>query len=410
MAVQHALRSLAFYEEPNGSFAVDNYSSAGSFLAVPAMGVPTWSPDMPLLDPQTLQQYIGGHVLQVHGPRSATLTVNVPLARHGILADTTTPSVDADQSCLIRMLKSGLGGYDGDNQGSTSAAGSTASVINVQAGHGSRFFAGGALAWENPTGQLEMREIESISTDAITLKHALSAGPANTDPIYNATTLYINEATPTSGQFRAIGKDADDAWSIRGCQLSSIGLTTAMGQIPVVALTYTCAEWVNMGSGSLAGVTYANHIPISFNSGEFLYQTVGTVTRNILGIREITWQPAVSWTPVRSPSGTNTIASFEMAHASPMMQGSFSPYYADQTHHDAWVNRTKKHLALSIVDADDGGWLLTAPTTQLGPVTAPQDAEGLSAQIVPFRCLLDEDTGAQTTALLRSPFRWHSFG
>src|SRR5574342_126264 len=403
MTVQHALRSLSFYEEPNGSFAVDHYSTSGDFLAIPAQGVPTWSPDQPLLDPQTLQQYLHGHALQVLGPRAGTLSVTVPLARTGILADTTTPSVDSDQSAIIRMLKSGFGGYDADNQGSTSAAGSTSSVINVQAGQGSRFFSGGALGWVNSSGILEMREIESVATDAITIKHALSAAPASTNPIYNATTIYLNEATPTSGQFRAIGKDADDAWSIRGAQIQSIQITTAMGQIPTLAITYQFAEWENKGSGSLAGVTYSNFLPFAFNQAEFQAPLVATSTRNIQCIRAVAWQLGLTWTPVRCPHGTNTIQSFMQAHASPVIQGTFGIYYEDQTWHNAWINRTKYHLALSMVDADDGGVLITVPTAQIGPVTAPADAEGLSGQTVSFRGLLDEDTGVPTTALLRSP-------
>jgi hypothetical protein len=410
MAVQHALRSLSVYEEPNGSFGVDHYSTSGDFLAVPAQNVPTWSPDQPLLDPQTLQQYIGGHPLQVLGPRAGTMTVTVPLARTGILADTSTPSVDSDQSAIIRMLKSGFGGYDGDNQGSTSAVGSTASVINVQAGHGSRFFAGGAMGWVNPAGILEMREVEGVATDAVTVKHAFSAAPSNTNPIYNATTIYINEASPTSVQFRAIGKDADDAWAICGAQIQSIQINTPVGQIPTLSITYQFAEWINKGSGSLAGVTYSNFVPYAFNQGEFQAQVVATATRNIQCIREFSLQIGLTWTPVRCPNGVNTIQSFDMAHVSPMVQGSFGIYYADQTWHNAWINRTKYHLALSIPDADDGGVLITIPTAQIGPVTAPADAEGFSGQTVSFRGMLDEDTGAQTTALLRSPFRMHFFG
>jgi len=269
------------------------------------------------------------------------------------------------------------------------------------------------VGWVNSNSQMEIREIEGVSTDTITLKHALSAAPVATDEIYNATTYYPdpNIATqPDSMQLMVQGAEGDDRYRLSGGQVTALNFTTQMGAIPMVEVTMTFADWDYVGGGSLAAVTYANHTPISFNAGELLIQQVATATRNIVQVQSIAWQVALTHIPVPSPDGVETLAKWLQEHTPPFARVTPTLYYEDQTYYTGWANRTKYHVALQISRSASGGWLLVVPTGQVELPQAPQDKGGVLGYDVPVAALLDEDATDQSTTIRRAPFRAHCVG
>jgi hypothetical protein len=411
MAIVHAaLKALSLYEELTGTFAVDNSGTPGDFLAVPAVADSmSWDSMRPFEDPNVLQQYKHGRTLKVHGPRAASLAFKVPLALSGILADATTASADEDSDAVTRLLKIAFGGCYGGNMGSAATGTPTTTTIIVTGGHGARFTAGGAIGWVNGSGLMEIREIEGVSTDTITLKHALSAAPTATDVIYNATTFYLDDLD-SHAQWLVEGFEADDYWSIRGSQIKSLAYDIALGKIPMLDVTMQAAEWAYLGSGSLTAATYANHTPYAYNDGEFLAQVVGTATRNILSIHSAKFETGLTYIPAPG-EGTNTVLQYVQDHTPGVVRGNFGTYYENQTWYTAWLNQTLYSLAWQIGTSSSGGWLLTSPSSQLGPVKSPRSvAGGLLGSEVPFEGGLDTDTTDQTTAIRRSSHRLHRVG
>ena len=106
-----------------------------------------------------------------------------------------------------------------------SITGGTATVPTVTSAAG--FLAGGAIAWVNGSGVLEVREIESIAANSITLKHAFSAGPTNAQVAYAAATYSFTEDPQESLQFIVEGVENEDRWLLLGGQAVG-GVTVAI--------------------------------------------------------------------------------------------------------------------------------------------------------------------------------------
>lgn len=410
----HAVQALRVYSEP--AFATDYSGSAGSFTYVPIReNSASITLTRDTLDPQQLVQHIDEYRKEVLGKRSATLSFTMNLAPTGVAANTSTSSATG---ALGTLLKAVMGGEQ-KGQGSTSAAGSTATVINVQTGHGSRFSVGGALGWVNASSVLEVREIESISTDAITLKHALSGSPASTNNIFNVATYYMTANPSESLQFIVEGLESDDRWLLMGGQAVG-GMTVALdvtgAALPAVTFNFTFANWKDSGetssslTGTLATASYTNYSPIVGEAGDFRVFTVGAstlTTSTAVHASVIAFTPKLSYVPYTSPSGTNTVLRWVKGRNMPPVEGTFTLPFQDVTWWTAKNNRTDKAVFYQFGTAAGSAALLSAPTVQ---VTNPQraaDAGGLAAQTVAWKGRRDTDTGASTTDIAKSPFRIH---
>lgn len=402
----YPLRSLRVYEETSGNFAVDHSGTPGDFLPVPAQPDSlSFAPEIEMLDPNVLQQYIGGRTTKVLGPRSSTLECTVPLHGSSKQGSVSEAAATKDTNALFRMLATVMGGVEGGGNGSKVDSASSASVVTVT--NATDFKAGGCLGWVNSSSELEMVPIQSVTSNTITTKIALSGTPSTNDDIYVATTFYLDETTGSHLQFLAEGLESDDFWSVRGMQLDSMSLNLPFGEMPTIGFSFMGAEWSYVGGGSLSAESYDNFEPIAFNGGTFLTQQVGTATRSTTDSPQVTLEPQISYIPVPSHNGTNTILRYKMQQEPPIISGNFMPYYEDQTWFNARANKTAYLLALQIGTANNRGVLFEVPNSQIVSVSGPQDSEGLTAHEVGFEGGLDTDATDQSTRLRRSAFRIH---
>ena len=412
MASLYGLRSLLVYEEPAGQFAVDHSGTPGDFLPVAFQpGTLTADLQRPSLATNIAQQYKHAKSERVHGPRAVSLGFSMPLHGSGLSGNASVANADEDTNALMRILKAVFGGIRGGNMGSTVAAAPTSgSIFSVASGHGTRFTAGGAMGWTNAAGNLEIRPIESVTTDAIVLKYGFSATPAEDDPLYNATTIYLDDSG-THLQFIARGAAPTDRWSLRGLQLASLAINNPLGELPTLAFTFQGAEWENLLSGSLAAVTYSNTRPIGFNGGKLMVQPVGTATAADVPAPEVTVTPSLTYIAERGPGGTNTVFGYTQAHSEEgVVAGSFRTYYTDQGWFDAAANSTRQAFALQIGQINARGCLIEVPNIQIGSVQGPQDLNQFSGLLVPWDGSIDIDATDQSTAERRSAFRIHMVG
>ena len=402
---------------PTAAVGADSSASIASFIDLPFReGTAQMVLTRDELDPMQAVQNIYEGRERVLGKRSATLSVTVNLSPTGTAAVTGTTAVT---SPIGRLLKAVMGG-ENLAAGSTSAT-STAIVLKcATASHCNRWAAGCVVGWSNGTF-VEWRGVESVSTStSVTLKHAFSGTPAAGNIFYNAATYYMTADPDTTVDFLVEGLDSDDRFLLTGGQaVSGIGITFDLtgAAIPSVTFNFTFANWYasnETGSsitGTLGTATYSATSPIVGEAGEFRSWTVGAstyVTTSRLHVSAVTWEPHLSYVPVTSPSGRNTIWRWKAARNSDSpVAGSFTIPYEDTTWFANRNSLADKNAMQVAGTAGGSAVILDAPTIQILNPQRAADASGIAAQTLMWKGRRDTDVGSSTSELAKSPFRIH---
>lgn len=223
------------------------------------------------------------------------------------------------QTGAAEILGALFGGNRGDSGSLLVAAGSTTTTLNVTGGQGGRLAKGGALVIQT-SGGWEMREIKDVVVDAVTLKMALNAVPANGTPIYNCATFYLDEdnvgGDGDSLMFRFLGLLANDQWTAQGCG-GTVKFGTALDALLTMQLGIQAATWAKTSGHTLAGASYVGGGPLVCKAGRLWWQTVGTTTRNILSADSFDVDPGLSIVAERALDGIETVKRWRMLRAAP---------------------------------------------------------------------------------------------
>jgi len=410
----HNVQRIRVWSE--SSFAFDGTGTLANYTDLPIReGTAQMTLTRDSLDPQQNVQSRFEYREEVLGKRSATLTFVMNLAPTGTAANASTAAIT---SGLGRLLKAVMGG-ETLGQGSTSPAMSSAINPAVATGHGSRFTAGGVMGWVNSSGVLEVREIESVSGDTVTLKHAFSAAPADGNVLFNAATYFLTEDPTESLQFIVEGAESDDRWLLLGGQAvggMQIAIDPTGAQLPSVTFNFTFADWKDSTettaslTGTIGTATYSAYEPIVGHAGEFRAFTVGASTlstSSLVHVSALAFTPAVSYAPVTSPNGTNTVLRWRAARAAPPCEGSFTTPYESLTWFTGRNSRTDYSLMYRMGTAAGSTVVITAPTVQAINPQRVADASEIAAQTVQWKARRDTDVGSSTTAQAKSPWRIH---
>lgn len=412
----HLVARMRVY--PEASFASDASSSPGiaSFTDVPFReGTAQVTLTTDELDPMSAQQSRLQIEERVLGKRSATLAFTMNLAPTGVAAVSGT---SATTSALGEILKAVCGG-ESKNDGTTATTGSTATVVNCTNTAGAAKFAvGKVVGWVNSSGILETREIEQINTNALTLKHALSGSPASSDVLYNCVTYYPTEDPSSSLQFLVQGVETEDRWLLLGGQCVggfTISTDPSGAAIPTITFNFTFASYKRSGeaagtiNGAIGTATYSNYQPIVGHAGEARMWTVGAstlTTSSRIHASAISFAPKVTYVPVTSPNGTNTVYRWRATRTNPPIDGSITTFFEDYTWWTARDSRTDHNFQYQLGTSAGSTVVLTAPTVQ---ILNPQrvDAGGIAGQTINFVGRRDTDVGSSTSALAKAPWRIH---
>jgi hypothetical protein len=403
---------------PTAAIGADSSASIGSFIDLPFReGTAQMVLTRDELQPMTAKQHIDEGEERVLGKRSATLTVTVNLAPTGTAAVTGTSAIT---SPLGRLLKAVMGGED-LAAGSTSAT-STAVVLKTStASHASRWAAGKIVGWSNGTF-VEWRGVEAVSptSGTVTLKHGFSAAPSAAAALYNAATYYMTADPDTTIDMLVEGLDSDDRFLLCGGQAvggMSITFDLTGAAIPSVTFNLTFPNWYAAGetgsaiTGTLGTASYSATSPIVGEAGEFRSWTVGAstyVTTSRLHVSAVTWEPHITYVPVTSPSGRNTVWRWKKGrNTDSPVQGSFTIPYEDTT----WFanrNSLADKNAMQVAGVAAGAAvILDAPTIQILNPQRAADASQIAAQVLMWKGRRDTDVASSTNDLAKSPFRVH---
>ena len=400
-------------ETTRAAFAVSQAASPSNFVDMPyvegtVQPTKTWDN----LAPNSTQGYLDAYERDVLGKKSAALSLTTHLNKTGIELNGTVAPLTASTWWFARLLQTIMGGLSTSSSPGVNTqvqAASTATVINVTVGHGVRFTAGGAIACI-VNGRYECREVLSVATNAVSVKVAFSGVPATNSQVLGAYTFHLTEDPVDSLQFILEGRETSDKWLLAGMQ-GGIGFNVSTGELAQMTMTLAGALWEQLTPGAFTPGTLANYNPVAVVDSEFIVGTVGSTTRNVVNCQAQTWTPGITYTPITTPAGVNTMIGMRRTRAR-AVSGSFQPYLDAAVLPDWYTsNSSRANLALfqQVGSALTGGGmvLLSAPTVQ---ITTPQRADngGLSGLAVNWAARNDEAT-AGTTELQRSALRVHVF-
>lgn len=414
MSIEDArLGRLRVYIEPNGSYAVDNTSNlSGDFVDVPYVeGSAQTNNGLSWLDPQTTKQYLDSYDEKIAGPKSCTLSFDALLSPPTTSLTGNGAPITESTWWLARLLKTIMGSLTAPaTSGATTEvqSGTTSTVVNVTTGHGVRFSKGTGIGCV-VNGRYEYREVLSVSTDAVSVKVAFSGTPTTSSTVRASYTFALTENPDASLQLVLEGAEAYNRFAFLGLQ-GGFSLDVTTGQLPKISFALTGASWMKLSNAALAAASITNFKPsASFNS-EFIAATVGSTTRTVVHAQGETWTPGITYEPVSSSSGVETIARMRRVR-NRAVSGQFNPYFDSSglDWHALAAARTKLAMFKQIGSStSEGGVLLSAPTVQ---ILTPQRAQNgnLDALQVQWEGRHDEAVASPTTDFHRSAFRIHLF-
>jgi hypothetical protein len=399
--------------EGNGAFATE--IAAGSFKELQVIeGSTTLVMDQPFETPKLLQQYLHGYPSKVPMPKRASFSFSTNLrganerATAGVAHSFT--SIPDTHPILVAL---GNGSF---STGTTIASTSTTTVLNVTSASG--MLAGQAIALATGTGgALECREIKSISTNAVTLKTALSSIPANASTVYGATTFWLDAldgGSALSLQTIVEGLGTVDRWLLKGGQISAPpAFKLAPGTIPTIDWAWQYAQHaradgtestMNLNT-ALSDQAYAD-TAINAVMDSVCYLTPHISTTGVaIDASEINIIPNIAYEPHITPGGTNNIKQWVPSRVDgPPVTANFLVPYEAVTWRTARDAETAYALTYQIGSSvTNGGCMISLPHFVIDNFQR-EAVGGLAGQRVTGYCRADTQTSTSTN-LAKSPLK-----
>lgn len=404
-----ALKVIKVDVEDAGSYNATQ-SFPGAFLDFPYKeGTLEIATNQEMLDPAVGTVCIDGMpVAKIPGIKSCTATLTSTLHSHGQDLDGDVTPTDGDSWALARVLKAVMGGMTSagtEAAQTTVQSGSTSTVVNVTTSHGDRFAAGKAIGLTTSAGY-EVREVESVSTDAITLRKALSGAPTTGTAVRGGISFYLTSDPDTSLQLVYEGRELSDRVLLKGMQ-GGMALTVAPGQLPEISFSLTGATWSNLSDGSdvPSCPSYSLYSPPVVSSAELLFAAHSGTTRTAIDWSACTLTPSLTYAAVKSGGSAETVKRMKRQRSVPALSGSFVMPLESTAIFDTWAAKTYQMLTLQLGTSAGLTLLITVPKVQIVNVQRSASESGLAGLTVSFEATEDS---LGTTDLLKSAFRIHA--
>lgn len=294
----------------------------------------------------------------------------------------------------------------------TSATQFTATGVNMPNGGMCRVGVNG-----DGRGNGQFYAVSGESSDVVTLLTAMSATPVpTTDTCFPALVVHPSE---TPGVFEIIQSlrcqllTANRQFNCYGCYPMAYGIDQMhTGEVPHF--------WVEFGVSQfeLANVTFPSatatnaKTPAVNAGGSFFLQQVGTATRQVYQVHQISFAPKHTGIGIRAPGATSPFQGIVACRRRPPASGDGHELRitvdSEQVGSEIWPGRftsaTRRDHGLFTGSAEDGqAWALyLANLKYVGEYPTQREHEGLNRVDLVFHA----ETGPTTTAdLMMSPFR-----
>lgn len=411
-------KRIRHYIEGNGGFCSE--FAIGGFTDVQAREDSVkLMLNRPMETPMLLQQHVDGYPSKVFLPKTAELDLAtnlraLPARGTGLVSVSTVPD--------RYMLLAAFGG-EFIGTGTTIASTSTTTVLNVTSAAGLR--EGSALACATGAGgALECREIKQITSNAVTLKSALSNAPGNGSTVYAPYTVYLDNTDGSLNQSLQVayeGLNQYDKWLLKGgAPKASPKFEFAPGTVPKITWSWQFADWkladgnetvMNLSSTPITDQAYSDVGINAVMDSEFRQQLpTGALTGTLIDASSITIQPNIKYGPIKTPAGTNTVKQWvRLRDGGPPVTGSFKIPYEDTSWRSQRDTEAAMGFSYQIGSSVSGGAVyVTAPRVGLDDFQR-EEVDGIAGQNVSFYGRLDINTASNNSNLTKSAFRIHLF-
>jgi hypothetical protein len=414
----HVLQKVGVYEEAAGSFATSNASTPGDFLDFPyEEGSLQIDADQVLLDPMAGKIQMDAYDEQVLGPKKCTVGMKTTL--HSFGYGTGLDGVEAVPTtstwALLRVLKAILGGSFATTApgAQTEVVSSTTTTVTVTAAHGARFAKGGVIGCVvvNGSSQIEAREIDSVSTDTVTVKEAFSAAPVVGSVVNGGVTVHPTSDPDTSLQLLVQGRELSDRFVFCGLQ-GGLTIEVPFGQatsLPKLGFSLTGPYWERLSDGGSVPTapSYDFFEPVRAVDAELTVPSISSTSRVVVHQTEFKIElSGLTYEDVPSGAGVQGVRRKRRMPGRPLVRGSFTTPYEDSTWFDAFSNSSDRAVFQQIGNLPGRTVLLSVPTVQIGQPKRVA-AGGVAGQMVPFMGRLDEAVDSPTTDAHYAAFRIH---
>lgn len=297
------------------SYGTDMTGTMGSWADLPVI--------IDTVEDERLEDIVQpGHIIQRLDQRDA----GVPMPREASRSFTTNlntfgtkaaAGVEATQHALGLLLECGLGGKHISTGTTVNGGSATTTVIPLTSA--ASYKAGCGIGFATGTGgAIEYRIIESISTNTVTLKMALSSAPANAAVAYGTVTYYLhnhpNGADPTYLQSTWEGYHPKDRWVYPGGALKSFAFEGLEPKaIPRIKWGWQHPMWgpadgsfcsANLRSATLAQVAYTDVNLSTVRASDLRLRDVSAATLpSFLNAPKIEVVPSIEYEPLMTPGG-----------------------------------------------------------------------------------------------------------
>lgn len=406
--------------EANGSFATEVDISTFPDVGV-SEGSTALVMDRPFETPKLLQQYLHGYPSKVPMPKRASFSFSTPMRG----ASTRSGNALVPYAGVVPNWHLYLAAFGNVNAGTgtTIASTSTTTVLNCTSAAG--FLAGGAVVLATGAGgALECREIKSISSNAVTLKLALSSVPANATVVYACATFYfgaLDGGSALSLQAVVEGLSTNDRWLLLGGQISAPpAFKLAPGTIPTADWAWMFANHLRADGSEAtmnlnAALTDQAYPDTGINAvmdSEFRLapHSSSALAGTDVHASEINILPNFAYEPHTTPGGTNNIKQWVPSRVDgPSCTANFLLPYEDTTWRalrDAETAYAATYQVGSSVA--NGGFMVSVPHVIVDNFQR-EAVGGLAGQRIQLFARQDTQTSANTSALAKSTFRIHLF-
>jgi hypothetical protein len=162
-----------------------------------------------------------------------------------------------------------------------------------------------------------------------------------------------------------------------------------------------------VGSSAATIPSYSVYSPMALAPLEVTVPTVGATTRVLVEQSEVTITPGIVYAPVRSGAATHTIARMRRQPVRPLVSGSFTAPYEDDTWYTAHSGREDRALFAQCGNLPGSTVLISVPTIQIHEPPQPgASGEGIAGQVVSWQARHDAAIGS-TSEVSYSALRLH---
>ncbi len=277
----------------------------------------TWDRKLPVLEARLTPDQMRGPDGSIQGRqnerrpgylmmRSATLELDMDFAGHFSAA--TGALTETWQQ---KLLTKGLGGGDVTSVGGTVSGGATTTSIPFAS---ATLVRGGVCrigAAGDSQGEGRAYMIGSQATTPAALLNATAGAPDAADIIYACQMAYPTETGHGSERFLLGFPGTNEVIAVFGCFLSGLRLSSPMGDLPRLTLTYRCAYFADVTAITIphTSLTLESCEAAITAGGEVAFQTVATTTRATLSPSEFDLSIELGTAERRSQGGVGQFQS-----------------------------------------------------------------------------------------------------